>query len=113
MEEAFRALLVAASAGTALAPAARINWGAHPQGAALPAIVLTVIGDAESHTLAGPDGLSQGRVQVDCYAASYKAAKQLARAVRAALDGYRGGNFSGVFLAASRDGREGGTNEAD
>jgi len=33
--------------------------------------------------------------------------------VRAVLDGYSGGGFQGVFLAGSRDTREGGTNEAE
>lgn len=112
MEEAFRAALMASAGVTALV-GQQVNWGAHPQGAALPGIVLTLIDDAEGHTYTGRDGLSQGRVQVDCYAPDFRQAKLVARAVRAALDGYAGGNFSGVFLAASRDGREGGTDEAD
>jgi hypothetical protein len=112
MEEAFRALLLASGEVTALA-GTRVNWGAHPQGHALPGIVLNVVSDAEGHTLQGPDGLSEGRVQVDCYALTYREAKLLARAARAALDGASGGGFQGVFLAGTRDGREGGTNEAD
>jgi len=112
MEEALRAILLATSGVTALV-GTRVNWGGHPQGLALPAIVLTVISDNLGHRLNGPDGLAQGRVQVDCYAGTYGAAKLLSRAVLAALDSYRGGNFSGVFHAGSRDGREGGTNEAD
>ncbi|WP_444459999.1 tail completion protein gp17 [Rhodobacter capsulatus] len=47
--------------------------------------------------------MSRGRVQVDCYAESYGAAKRLSRAVRAALDGYSGGGFQGVFHAGTRD----------
>lgn len=112
MEEAFRAILLASAGVTALA-STRVNYGEHPQGMAGPYIVLTVVDDAEGHTMTGPDGMSQGRVQVDCYAATYGAAKGLARAARVALDGYSGGSFGGVFLAATRDGREGGTNEAD
>ena len=113
MEEQLRAILLASSGVTALAPAARINWGAHPQGAALPALVLNVISDAEEYTMTGPDGLSQGRVQVDAYADTYAQAKQLSRAVLAALSGYRGGGFQGVFHVGTRDSREGGSNEAD
>lgn len=112
MEEALRALLMADVGVTALA-GSRINWGAHPQGQPLPGVVLTLVDDGEGHIYTGPDGLSQGRVQMDCYALTYKDAKGLARAVRAALDGYRGGNFLGVFHAGSRDSREGGTDEAD
>lgn len=112
MKVALRAILLATSGVTALV-ATRINWGTHPQGAALPAIVLNVIDDADGYTLAGPDGLSQGRVQVDCYATSPGAADRLAEAVIAALSGYSDSNFRGVFRAGKRDGREGGSNEAD
>jgi len=113
LEEDFRAVLLAAGAVTALAPAARINWGAHPQGAAYPAIVLNTISGAEGYTYSGPDGLSQGRVQVDCYGHSYADAKGLSRAVIAAIGGYSGANFQGIFHASTRDSREGGSNEAD
>lgn len=112
MEEEFCALLLGAGSVSALV-GSRVNWGAHPQGEPLPAIVLTLVDDIEGRSYTGPNGLSQGRVQVDCYAATYRAAKSTARAVRSLLDGYRGGNFEGVFHAASREGREGGTNEAD
>ena len=112
MEEAIRAFLLATTAVTNIC-GTRINFGTHPQGLAYPAIVLNTIGDAEDHTLVGPDGLSQGRIQADCYATTYGGAKLLSRAVRAALDGYSGGDFSGVFLAGSRDDREGGGNEPD
>jgi hypothetical protein len=112
MEEQLRALLLAATGVTALA-STRVNFGEHPQGQPLPAVVLNTVQDAEGHDLEGVDDLSQGRVQIDCYAATYGAAKLLARAVRGALDGYKGGDFMGVFLVSARDGREGGTNEAD
>lgn len=112
MEEALLALLTGSAAVTAIA-GTRINWGAHPQGAPLPGIVLTVIDDAEGHIYQGPNGLSQGRVQVDCWALTYDQAKLCGRAVRAALDCYSGGRFEAIFLADQRDGREGGTNEAD
>lgn len=105
MEEAFRALLRASNDVTAFS-GDRINWGAHPQSHPWPAIVLTVISDGEGHTLGGPDGLSRARVQVDCYALTYAAAKTMSRAVRTALDGFRGGIFQGVFLAGVRDGTD-------
>lgn len=106
MEEAFRALLLGSASVTALV-GQRVGWGSHPQGQPYPAVVLHVISDAEGHVLTGsPTGLSLGRVQVDCYAATYAAAKGLARAVRALLDGHRGGSFDGILLAGTRDGRE-------
>lgn len=111
MEEQLRALLQTDTAIGTITP--HINWGAHPQAQPLPALVLNVISDTEGYTLDGPDGLSAIRVQADCYATTYGAAKALSRAVRSKLSGHSGGQFQGVFLAGSRDGREGGTNEAD
>lgn len=113
MEEAFRALLTGSAAVTAVVPASRINFGSHPQGAALPGIVLNVIDDAEQYTYQGPDRLSRGRVQVDCYAHSYAQAKQVSRLVRTLLSGYSGGGFQGVFHDNTQDSREGGSNEAE
>lgn len=112
MEQALRNILLAAAGVTALA-GTRINWGAHPQGTAFPAAKLTLVSDAEGYTLDGPNGLSKGRVQVDCDAMSYKAARDLAAAIRAALSGYRGGDFRLIEHAATRDSREGGTDEAE
>lgn len=112
MEEQIRAILLASSGVTALC-GNRIDWGASGQGVAYPRIVMWTIGDGEGHNLQGPDGHSVGRIQVDIYAQTYGSAKQLSRAVRAALDGYSGGGFQGVFLAGSRDTREGGANETE
>jgi hypothetical protein len=113
MEEEFRAILTAATAVTNIAPSSRINFGEHPQGAAFPAIVLNTIGDNAGQTLKGSDELSIGRVQVDCYAMTYGAAKLLSRAALAALDTYRGGDFLAIFHVGTRDTREGGSNEAE
>lgn len=112
MEEALKAALLASSGVTALC-GDRIDFGGNAQGAAYPRMVLWTIGDAEGMTLDGPDGLSVGRVQVDCYGLTYGDAKRLSRAVRATLDGYSGNGFQGVFLAGTRDTREGGANEAE
>jgi hypothetical protein len=113
MDEAFLALLTGSAAVTALVPALRINWGAHPQGTGSPYIVLTLVSDIEGLTYQGPDRLEQGRVQVDVYAPDYPAARIAGRAVKAALHGYRGGQFLLIEHAGSRASREGGTNEAE
>lgn len=113
MEEALRALLTSSAVVTAITPEASINWGSRVQGLKGPQLVLNVISDAEGHTLKSRDGLSVGRVQIDCYAETNTQAKQLSRAVRALLDGFRDSGFRGVFHAGTRDGREGGTNDAD
>lgn len=113
MEQAFRALLTGSAAIMALVPVTRINWLLAPQGTPRPHVVLTLVDDAEGLTLTGPDGLSQGRVQVDCYADTYAAAKAVANEIRALLHGYRGGSFRLIEHTLTRDTREGGTNEAD
>jgi hypothetical protein len=113
MENQLIAILHATTAITSLAPASRINWGSHPQGLGLPALVLNVIDDADGVTLKGRDGLFQGRVQVDCYATTYSGAKLLSRAVRDTLQAYRGGGFRLIEHVATRDNREGGSNEAE
>lgn len=112
MEEDFRALLLGDASVLALC-SGRVNFADHPQGQPLPAIVLTLIDDAEGHHLKGPDGLSTGRVQVDCYATTYGAAVQLSRAARAVLDGHHDATFPGVFHEGTQARREGGSNEAE
>jgi hypothetical protein len=113
METAFRALLTGSSAVTALVPAAQINWGAHPQGAPLPGVVLNVIFDAEGLVMNGPDGVSGGRVQVDCYGGTFAQARGVAAAIRALLHAHVGNGFLLITHESSRTGREGGSNEAE
>lgn len=112
MEELIRALLKGDPAVAGIV-GARVNFGAHPQGQPMPAIVLNTISDFEGVLLANASGLSDARIQVDCYALDYGPAKLLSRAVRAVLNGYSAGRIQGVFHAGSRDSREGGSNEAD
>lgn len=112
MEEEFRTLLQGSAAITAIAPADRINWGAHPQGAALPGIVLNVIDNTEGLVMNGPNGLFEGVVQVDCYGTTNTAAKGLSRVVRTLLHTYRGGGFRLITHQGTRDSRESGSNEA-
>ena len=112
MEEQLRALLLNDS-GVSGRVGTRVNFGAHPQGQPFPAIVLNTISETEGYTLQGPNGVTNTRVQVDCYAQTYGAAKRLSRAVRSLLSGHQQGAFQGVFLAGSREGREGGSNDAE
>lgn len=118
MEEDFRELLLSAAvAGTLFTPDIEVNWDAHPQGEALPGVVLTLISGAEGYTQAGRDGLLRATVQVDVYGPDHAPVVGIAREIRDALSGYRGegpgGFFEGIFLTATRSGREGGTNEAE
>lgn len=102
MEEALRTLLLGNPAVAALV-GSRVDWGMRPQGSLLPAICLTTVSDAPvNHSLDGP-GVSQARVQIDCFGETYKSAKDTARAVRRLLDAHSGGIFLGVFMAGARD----------
>jgi hypothetical protein len=112
MEQEFRSILLASSGVTALV-GTRVNFGTHPQGQPYPALVLNVISDAEDYHMNGPNGLFQGRVQVDCYGLTYGAAKAASRAVRALLHCYRGGGFLLITHVSTRDSREGGSNEVE
>lgn len=112
MEDELRALLLASGDVTALV-GGRINFGTHPQGDPFPAIVLNVISDAEDYHMKGPNGLFQGRVQIDVYGMTYGAAKAASRPVRTLLHCHRGGGFRLITHVSTRDSREGGTNEVE
>lgn len=111
MQREFRALLTGSAAVAALVSAQAIAWGAPMQGTRLPAVALHLIDDADGMTMQGPDGLWQGRVQVDVYALSYGDTRTIADAVIAALHGFRGGGFRGIFLAQQRDRYETGASD--
>lgn len=113
MEPEFKALLAGSSAVSALVSDDRINWGEHPQGVGRPGIVLNVVSGAEGLVMNGPNGLFEGRVQVDCYGETPASPKQVAAAVKALLHGYRDAAFRLIQHLSTRDTREGGTNEAD
>ena len=95
----------------------RVYPGARPQGSALPALVFNRIDGAPLYADDGEVGLAQARVQIDCWAATYTAAKQLARAVKASLSGFVGEaggvDFPSILIDAERDLREGGSNAAE
>ena len=84
MEAALIAKLLASSGVTALV-STRINWDRRPQGEPLPAVVLHLIDGVPDVTHGGASGLRVSRVQVDCDAASRKAAKAIARAIETAV----------------------------
>lgn len=101
MEEAFRTILLLSTAVTSRVEQ-RIYWGIRPSGQPLPAIVLNVVNDMGEPTLDGP-GPSEARIQVDCYAATYRDVKLLAREVRDLLDCRQDNTFQGIFLVGLRD----------
>jgi hypothetical protein len=61
-----------------------------PQDATLPALAYQRISGPRDHAHDGPTGLARARVQLTYVASTYAAAKELAEAARAALDGFSG-----------------------
>lgn len=106
MEEEFRALLQGSAALTAIVAPEKINWGEVPQGAHPPAIALHLIDNVDGLTQQGPDGLWQGRVQVDVYDLTFGGAMAAARAVQGILRGYQGGGFRLITLAQQRSNKD-------
>jgi len=68
----------------------RLYPGGAEQDETRPYIVYYIISDLEYHILTGAEGMSQARVQLECWADTYLAAHQMADTVRKALDGYQG-----------------------
>jgi hypothetical protein len=95
----------------------RVFPGSKPQAAPLPAIVFNKISGAPLYDDKGEVGLDENRLQIDCWAATYSAAKGLARAVRESLSAYFGTSESVESLYCAldmeRDLREGGGNAAE
>lgn len=110
MDQELRALLLG-NAGITNLVSTRINFGTHPQGKPLPAIVLNVASAIEQIHMNGK-GPHQVRFQIDCYATTYAAAKQAGDAVNDLLNAYVGGGFLFIRQVARRRTREGGANES-
>ena len=98
--------LILSSPAIAAIFANRVHWRPAPQGIVRPYAILDEIGSNNDHTMEGPDKLNESRVQFSAYADTYAEAVQIKRAVKAALDGYKGGIFQGIFHAGTRDGSE-------
>ncbi|RVK40898.1 tail completion protein gp17 [Sinorhizobium meliloti] len=96
MEEALTALLASVAGG-------RRYWTRAPQTALRPFVVLNRVDGVASYHYLGASGLVASRVQIDCYADTYTAAKATARAVEAILSGHVGGIIQAIFLESHRD----------
>ncbi|MGE3623693.1 MAG: DUF3168 domain-containing protein [Bdellovibrionales bacterium] len=55
-----------------------------------PALLITKVSGYRDQHLRGPSGWANPRFQIDCFAQTYMAAKELADAVRELMDGYVG-----------------------
>lgn len=61
-----------------------------PQGVTLPAVTYQRIAGINEVTHDGAENLSRARIQIDVWADTYGAMVAIAKAIRAALSGYRG-----------------------
>ncbi len=105
MAGALRARLLAAAPITA-SVAQRVYWVSRPQAAALPAITLQVINEERAQHMAGYDGMTVSRVQVDVWALTYAETKTIAEAIVAAITPAETSNgvvFTRAFFDGSRD----------
>ena len=109
--------LLLSDSGVSAHVSTRVYPGARQQGSALPAITLTRISGGPLYSDEGEAGLDDARIQIDCWAETYSAAKLLARAVKAVLSGFDGTvgttSFACVWLDNERDFRETGSNAAE
>jgi hypothetical protein len=55
-----------------------------------PFIIIQTTSSERWRSINEPEGIAQASVQIDCYATTFLAAKQLSGQVEAILDGYRG-----------------------
>jgi hypothetical protein len=91
MEEALTALLLADGTVSSLTGAGdRLTWDVIPQGKAGAAAVMYLISAIPDYHTAGPSGLVESRVQIDCRASTKADALALARAIETTLSGYSG-----------------------
>lgn len=109
MEEALRALLLTNSDLTDIV-ATNLSWSVMGQGKGKPGVVMFLVSGVPDYHLAGPSGLVESRVQVDCRAMKWTDAKAAARAIEATLSGYSGTiddiKFGGIFKSGARGGFE-------
>jgi hypothetical protein len=116
MEHGIIAKLLASGGVTALV-STRVYPGRRPQASALPAIDVASISGAPVYTDQGEAGLATARIEVNCWGATYTSAKQVARAVTAALSAFFGEvggvRFEFILKDAERDFSEGGGNAAE
>lgn len=98
MEAALTALLLGDPRVKQLA-ANKVHWVRAPQGAVPSYAVLQVISSRDDYHAQGASGLTDARVQIDAYSATYLGAVRLSDAILAVLSGYRG-VVSGVRLQA-------------
>jgi len=75
-----------------------------PQGVTLPAITYALVSSGIEYQSAGQSSLETPRYQLDCWGATYLAAKTLAEELKARLSGFRGQMGTKTVTAAFIEG---------
>ena len=68
----------------------KVYWILAPKGAVLPYIVVGRVATGDTYTMDGATGLRDGLFQIDCYATTFYASRQIALAARVLLESYTG-----------------------
>jgi len=86
-------------------------WVRRPQGIQPPLVILRMVSSIPALVMQGERSVEESRVQIDCYAQTYAAARAIAAQVKARLGGYSGTvggtTFQGVFRITELDMTEG------
>jgi hypothetical protein len=105
MEAALRTYLLA-HAGLSALVGGRISWGFNSQGGPLPRVTLQRISGSPEYSDEGEAGISETRVQADCYGATSAQVRQVSEAIRARISGasfsQSGVDFD-IFIDSVRD----------
>lgn len=109
--------LALADAGVTAAVGSKVWWVKRPQGQAAPLAVMTMVSNVPGVAMAGETNWNDSRVQIDCYATTYAAARATARAFSTLFGGYSGTQgttqFQGIFRISDRDLFEAGDTDQD
>ena len=82
-----------------------VAWGSMGEGVSLPRAAIHRVSGLRHMHLKGVS-LMEGRVQIDCYGATYAQAISASRDVRTTLEGYTGGPIQGAFLENTSDAQD-------
>ena len=106
--KAIRAKLIGDAAVKELLPGNQCYAVVAPQGAAMPFVVLSVVGNDPNDTKSGVSDVDAFRIQIDSYALTYDGCQDLDEKCRTVIDKYMGPsiddiNIDGVRYLSSLD----------
>lgn len=100
LEASMRDYLIA-DAGVSQQCVGRISAIDRFQNSVVPAITYQRISGVRNDNLDGPSGLVRARIQINCWAKLYEQCKDLARAVRIAMNSFNGSQYGTTGIATT------------